>query len=140
MTTYDADVIIAGAGMAGATLGLALASGGLTAILVDPAPFDAQLAPASKISGTVLQADGSPVDRYLVGQVFAADGSHIGDFDVYGGPDFTTSALPAGSFTLQLMDPGTGQSWWYDGATDRAHATAVPLGVGEQAKVTVHLP
>lgn len=43
--TYDADVIIAGAGMAGATLGLALASGGLTAILVDPAPFDAQLAP-----------------------------------------------------------------------------------------------
>lgn len=45
MTTYDADVIIAGAGMAGATLGLALASGGLTAILVDPAPFDAQLAP-----------------------------------------------------------------------------------------------
>jgi 2-octaprenyl-6-methoxyphenol hydroxylase len=41
----DADVIIAGAGMAGATLGLALASGGLSAILVDPAPFDAQLAP-----------------------------------------------------------------------------------------------
>ncbi|RYF94341.1 MAG: 2-octaprenyl-6-methoxyphenyl hydroxylase [Caulobacteraceae bacterium] len=41
----DADVIIAGAGMAGATLGLALASAGLTAILVDPAPFDAQLAP-----------------------------------------------------------------------------------------------
>jgi 2-octaprenyl-6-methoxyphenol hydroxylase len=43
--THDADVIIAGAGMAGATLGLALASAGLTAILVDPAPFDAQLAP-----------------------------------------------------------------------------------------------
>jgi 2-octaprenyl-6-methoxyphenol hydroxylase len=43
--TYDADVIIAGAGMAGATLGLALASGGLSAILVDPAPFDTQLAP-----------------------------------------------------------------------------------------------
>jgi len=42
---YDADVIIAGAGMAGATLGLALASAGLTAILVDPAPFDDQLAP-----------------------------------------------------------------------------------------------
>lgn len=41
----DADVIIAGAGMAGATLGLALASAGMTAILVDPAPFDAQLAP-----------------------------------------------------------------------------------------------
>jgi hypothetical protein len=102
--------------------------------------FDAQLAPASKISGTVLQADGTPVDRYLMGQVFAADGSHIGDFDVYGGPDFTTSALPAGSFTLQLTDPETGQSRWYDGASDRAHATTVPLGVGQQAQVTVHLP
>jgi 2-octaprenyl-6-methoxyphenol hydroxylase len=44
--SYDADVIIAGAGMAGVTLGLALASAGMTAILVDPAPFDAQLAPS----------------------------------------------------------------------------------------------
>src|SRR5580658_5613950 len=43
--TLDADVIIAGAGMTGATLGLALASAGLTPVLVDPAPFDAQLAP-----------------------------------------------------------------------------------------------
>ena len=41
----DADVIIAGAGITGATLGLALASAGLTPVLVDPAPFDAQLAP-----------------------------------------------------------------------------------------------
>jgi 2-octaprenyl-6-methoxyphenol hydroxylase len=40
-----ADVIIAGAGMTGATLGLALASAGLTPVLVDPASFDAQLAP-----------------------------------------------------------------------------------------------
>jgi len=41
----NADVIIAGAGMTGATLGLALASAGLAPVLVDPAPFDAQLAP-----------------------------------------------------------------------------------------------
>ena len=40
----DADVIIAGAGMAGATLALALHNGGLKAVLVDPQPFDAQLA------------------------------------------------------------------------------------------------
>ncbi len=40
----DADVIIAGAGVAGTTLALALASGGLTSILIDPAPFDAQVA------------------------------------------------------------------------------------------------
>jgi 2-octaprenyl-6-methoxyphenol hydroxylase len=44
--SYDADVIIAGAGMAGATLGLALARAGLKPILIDPAPFSAQLAPS----------------------------------------------------------------------------------------------
>jgi 2-octaprenyl-6-methoxyphenol hydroxylase len=43
--TLDADVIIAGAGLTGATLGLALASAGLKPILVDPQPFDAQVAP-----------------------------------------------------------------------------------------------
>ncbi len=39
------DVIIAGAGMTGVTLALALADGGLRAVLVDPMPFDAQIAP-----------------------------------------------------------------------------------------------
>ena len=39
------DVIIAGAGMTGVTLALALANGGLRAVLVDPMPFDAQTAP-----------------------------------------------------------------------------------------------
>jgi 2-octaprenyl-6-methoxyphenol hydroxylase len=43
--TPDADVIIAGAGMAGATLALALAHGGLRPLLIDPQPFAAQLAP-----------------------------------------------------------------------------------------------
>jgi 2-octaprenyl-6-methoxyphenol hydroxylase len=42
---FDADVIIAGAGMAGATLALALKQGGLTPVLVDPATFDAQVEP-----------------------------------------------------------------------------------------------
>jgi 2-octaprenyl-6-methoxyphenol hydroxylase len=39
------DVLIAGAGMAGATFALAAAQGGLRVVLVDPQPFDAQLAP-----------------------------------------------------------------------------------------------
>jgi 2-octaprenyl-6-methoxyphenol hydroxylase len=42
---FDADVIIAGAGITGATLGLALAAGGLRALLIDPQPFAAQVAP-----------------------------------------------------------------------------------------------
>ncbi len=41
----DADVIIAGAGMAGVTLSMALRSAGLTTIVVDPQPFDLQTAP-----------------------------------------------------------------------------------------------
>jgi len=39
------DVIIAGAGLAGASFALAAALGGLKVVLVDPQPFDAQLAP-----------------------------------------------------------------------------------------------
>jgi 2-octaprenyl-6-methoxyphenol hydroxylase len=42
---HDADVIIAGAGMAGATLALGLHSGGLKPLLIDPLPFDDMLAP-----------------------------------------------------------------------------------------------
>lgn len=40
----DADVIIVGAGMPGATLALALAASGLTSILIDPLPFEVQCA------------------------------------------------------------------------------------------------
>jgi len=43
--TPDADVIIVGAGMPGATLALDLAAGGLTPILIDPLPFETQCAP-----------------------------------------------------------------------------------------------
>jgi len=39
------DVIVAGAGMAGASLALELAHGGLSTALVDPQPFEAQVAP-----------------------------------------------------------------------------------------------
>lgn len=39
----DADVVIAGAGMAGATLALALSTGGLKVVLIDPQSFDAQI-------------------------------------------------------------------------------------------------
>jgi len=43
--TFDADVIIAGAGIAGATLALALKESGLEPVLIDPVVFEAQLAP-----------------------------------------------------------------------------------------------
>jgi 2-octaprenyl-6-methoxyphenol hydroxylase len=43
--TESCDVLIAGAGIAGATLALSLARAGLTPVLIDPAPFASQLAP-----------------------------------------------------------------------------------------------
>ena len=45
MNQTDADVIIAGAGIAGATLALALNQAGLKPVLIDPVVFDAQVAP-----------------------------------------------------------------------------------------------
>jgi 2-octaprenyl-6-methoxyphenol hydroxylase len=42
-TTFDADVIVAGAGMAGATFALAAAHAGLKPILIDPQPFETQV-------------------------------------------------------------------------------------------------
>ena len=44
-TTERHDVIIAGAGLAGATFALAAAQGGLKVVLVDPQPFSVQLEP-----------------------------------------------------------------------------------------------
>jgi hypothetical protein len=106
--------------------------------------FDAQLEPASGISGSVVDAAGSPVTGYLVGQVFASDGSPIADFDVFGGDNaFETSALPAGDFTLKLTeytDEGEGAVYWYDSATNQRDATRVHLGVGEHREITIHLP
>src|SRR5437879_8177735 len=44
-TPADVDVIIAGAGIAGVTLALALNRAGLKPMLIDPVVFDAQVAP-----------------------------------------------------------------------------------------------
>src|SRR5258708_32673468 len=45
MSDPQYDVIIAGAGIAGATLALALDQAGLRTVLIDPVVFDAQVAP-----------------------------------------------------------------------------------------------
>ncbi|MGA0544520.1 UbiH/UbiF/VisC/COQ6 family ubiquinone biosynthesis hydroxylase [Brevundimonas sp. VNH65] len=44
-THHSHDVIIAGAGLAGASFALAAAHGGLSVVVIDPQPFSAQLAP-----------------------------------------------------------------------------------------------
>ncbi|HEY2661128.1 MAG TPA: UbiH/UbiF/VisC/COQ6 family ubiquinone biosynthesis hydroxylase [Caulobacteraceae bacterium] len=84
--TLDADVIVAGAGMAGATLALALHHGGLRPILVDPQPFAAQLEPtfdgrASAIAFSSFRAwdaigvgDGMRPDVQRIEQILVTDG------------------------------------------------------------------
>ena len=102
--------------------------------------FDAQLEVGARVTGEVVTSAGLPTSSSWVGGVYAADGTYIGDFDVFGGNTFSTTTLPAGRFTLRLVDPETGTVVWYDGATTRRDATRVQLSVGEQEQVTVHVP
>lgn len=100
MRTFDADVIVAGAGLAGATFALAAAHGGLRVGLVDPLPFSAQLEPtfdgrASAIAYSSfrqwrvlgvaprLEAVAQPIERILVTdgrRPGAASGKGLGVF------------------------------------------------------------
>lgn len=102
--------------------------------------FDAQLGPAARLTGTVVNADGSPTTEPWDGSIIAADGTTVGDFDVWSGQDFTSTALPGGEFKLRLQNPYTGQVVWYDAASSSVDATVVSLARGEQKQITIHLP
>ena len=84
--TLTADVIISGAGIAGATLALALKSAGLEPILIDPLVFEAQIAPtfdgrASAISFSCFRqwraiGAGDPIEPHAqrIEQILVTDG------------------------------------------------------------------
>lgn len=112
----------------------------ITVRVAKTARFDASLAPASQISGALVDAIGEPATGYWTGQVFAADGDRVADLDANEGTLFPTSPLPAGSFTLRLENIETGEVVWYDGATSQADAQRVTLATGEQREITFHLP
>jgi 2-octaprenyl-6-methoxyphenol hydroxylase len=88
--TLHADVIIAGAGMAGTTLALALHNAGLRAVLVDPQPFSAQQEPsfdgrASAIAFSSFRAwdaigvgDNMRPDVQRIEQILVTDGRRPG--------------------------------------------------------------
>lgn len=102
--------------------------------------FDAQLAPGATLDITVVDADGQPVDGYLVGAVYDAAGDGIGDFDISQGVAYGPGPLPAGSFTLSLENHDTGETYWYEGVTRESGQTAVALGEGEHKAITFQLP
>jgi 2-octaprenyl-6-methoxyphenol hydroxylase len=86
----DIDVIIAGAGIAGATLALALHQAGLKPVLIDPVVFDAQVAPtfdgrASAIAYAAFRqwkalGLGSPLEPHAqrIEQILVTDGQTPG--------------------------------------------------------------
>lgn len=123
--------------------GNALTQGAATTLRVKAlrsVTFDAALAPAAGFTGTVVDATGTPVNESMIGLVYDAEGAYIGDFEVYGGDnDFTSTALPAGGFTLELQTE-SGQSYWYDGVTRESGRTALALGEGEHREITFRLP
>jgi protocatechuate 3,4-dioxygenase beta subunit len=116
---------------------------GATALTIKPgrtATFSAQLAPASTLSGELVNADGSPAAGGWIGFVESATGRHMGDFDVYGRNTFDGVVLPAGQFRIHLENSETGQQAWYDSASTESGATLVTLAEGEDRHVTIHLP
>ena len=102
--------------------------------------FSVQLAPASRITVEVLEADGSPTQRSWIGEVVSPTGRHVADFDIWSSRRATTPALPAGSFLIKLESAETGQVVWFDGATGIDDARPVTLGVGESASIVMQLP
>jgi 2-octaprenyl-6-methoxyphenol hydroxylase len=100
MADASPDVIIAGAGMAGASLALALARGGLKPVLIDPQPFAAQLEPtfdgrASAIAFSSFRAwdavgvgDGLRPHAQRIEQILVTDGHSAGASAAGPGPFF----------------------------------------------------
>lgn len=103
------------------------------------ATFDAELGAAARITGRVVNADGSESTDYWVGFITTSDGTPIGDLDVHDGP-FRSTTLPGGDFKIRLESPETGRTVWYDAATTELDATVVTLARGEQKEITIHLP
>jgi len=101
--TFDADVIIAGAGMAGATLALALARAGLRPVLIDPAPFEAQLAPTFDGRASAVAYAAFRQWRVLgAGEVLAAQAQRIEQILVTDGRAPGAAAAPPHGFYLRF--------------------------------------
>ncbi|GEM_PF-5753562 len=109
--------------------------------------LDFTLVPGGHLTGRVMASDGSQPGGAVTGDVYTTTGDFIGTFDTGSQTDwsFRSTALPAGSFVLKLttFDESSGEvtgTSWYDGSTDRAGATTITLGAGEDRNLAVHLP
>ena len=106
------DVIIAGAGMAGATFALAAAQSGLKVVLVDPQPFEAQLAPSFDGRSTAIAFSTFRM-LYALGVGMGALVAHEVGVDVAGG-ERPRTVLHESTADLVLVEREVAGRWIED--------------------------
>lgn len=140
----DCDVVIVGAGMAGATLALGLAKGGLKTVLVDSLPFEAMVAPsydgrASAISFAAWRqwralgaADALAVHAQPIEQIMVTDGRTPG----------ASASPPSGAWlrfdSAEIADRNGGEPLGY--MVENRHIRAALAGAVRASSVEVLAP
>lgn len=101
--TEHYDLIVAGAGLVGATFGLAAAQGGLKVVLIDPQPFSLQLAPAFDGRSTAIAfATFRMLDALGVGEGLRPHACRMDRILVTDGRRPGAASRPAGSAFLRF--------------------------------------
>jgi len=140
----DADVIIAGAGIAGATLALALAKAGLTPLLIDPVVFDAQVAPSFDGRASAIAYAAFRQWRALgVGAALEPHAQRIEQILVTDGPTPGAAAgAPPGFFlrfdSAEIADRSEGEPLGY--LLENRHIRAALAAAVQAAKIEVLAP
>jgi 2-octaprenyl-6-methoxyphenol hydroxylase len=143
--THDADVIVVGAGIAGATLALALASGGLRCLLIDPQPFDAQLAPTFDGRASAIAFSAFRQWRVLgVGERLEPHAQRIEQILVTDGrPPGAAAAAPSGAWlrfdSAEIADRNEGEPLGYL-VENRRIRSGLAQAVAQAADITVLAP
>jgi 2-octaprenyl-6-methoxyphenol hydroxylase len=140
----DVDVIIAGAGIAGATLALALNQAGLKPVLIDPVMFDAQVAPAFDGRASAIAYAAFRQWRALgVGEALAPHAQRIEQILVTDGSTPGAASGPASPFFLrfdsaEIADSSEGEPLGY--LLENRHIRAALAQAILEAGITVLAP
>jgi 2-octaprenyl-6-methoxyphenol hydroxylase len=141
---YDTEVIVVGAGMAGATLALALASAGIECVLIDPQPFDAQLAPTFDGRASAVSFSAFRQWRALgVGDRLAPDAQRIEQILVTDGrPPGAAARAPSAAWlrfdAAEIADRTAGEPLGY--LIENRHIRAGLAEAVHAAGITIHAP
>jgi 2-octaprenyl-6-methoxyphenol hydroxylase len=143
-TAQDADVIVAGAGIAGATLALALNQAGLRPVLIDPVVFDAQVAPTFDGRASAIAYAAFRQWRALgVGEALEPHAQRIEQILVTDGQTPGAASRGAGPFFLrfdaaEIADSSGGEPLGY--LIENRHIRAALAGAVRDAGIEVLAP